>query len=86
MTEESGFTGCQGWLSNFCGQAGASDAAVVVTSVTEHGLDHRLVLVQGRWRAAFEGCAARSAMERLNPIAVHVWLPLSYAPNVSAIG
>lgn len=74
--EESGYTGCRGWVSNFSDRSGASDAASVVTSVMEHGLEHHFVLVPGRWRAAFEEFAAWSGMERLGLIAAHDGLPL----------
>tara|TARA_B100001765_G_scaffold213452_1_gene179328 strand:+ start:397 stop:1821 length:1425 start_codon:yes stop_codon:yes gene_type:complete len=72
--EESGFTGCRGWVSNFSDRSGGASAASVVTSVMEHGLEHHFVMVPGRWRDAFEEFGGWSGMKRLALIAPHAGL------------
>ena len=66
-----GVTGCRGWVGGFSARAGPCPAEDVVTTVLEHGIEHHLVLVQDRHRAAFEELGAWSAMVRLPVIQPH---------------
>jgi len=66
-----GVTGCRGWVGGFSARAGPCPAEDVVTTVLEHGIEHHLVLVQDRHRAAFEELGAWSAMVRLPVIQAH---------------
>ena len=69
--DESGFTGCRGWVTDFRSARGAHSAGDIVTSVMEHGLDHHFVLVPGSFASDFREFTAWMAMEPLEIISEH---------------
>ncbi|MDB6177739.1 hypothetical protein PAF17_09470 [Paracoccus sp. Z330] len=73
--EESGFTGCRGWVTDFHSTKGRHSAGDIVTSVMEHGLEHHFVLVPGSFHRDFQEFAAWMAMIPLDIIAEHDGLP-----------
>ncbi len=66
--DPSGFTGCRGWLQEFCIAGNPASLEDVVATVMAHGLEHHFVLIPGDHAAAVAEFASWTGLTALNRV------------------